>query len=181
MVIFEEKSHLWPQNCPMIVCHQSPKSEPKWKRARERSNHVDFLSHRVIGQSREVGTLEPIITLDISPLRVQERNSLTSYSFYHLSWKWINRAFSESWINWLLILKTTMSAAMLHETIWTDRPKYEQAEAHYQRFLAGTVSNPAHGGKKVGLIYSSMICIWKCTPWINKTRKSIDQSDKRCL
>ncbi|XP_078383639.1 elongation factor 1-delta-like isoform X2 [Oculina patagonica] len=39
-----------------------------------------------------------------------------------------------------------MSVAMLHESIWTDRPKYEQAEAHHQRFIAGTVS--AHGGKK---------------------------------
>ena len=45
-------------------------------------------------------------------------------------------------------LKVTMSAAMLCESIWTDRPKYEQAEAHYQRFLAGTVAQPPHGTEK---------------------------------
>ena len=39
-----------------------------------------------------------------------------------------------------------MSAAMLHESIWYDRPKYEQAEAHYQRSLAGTLSvSQSHG------------------------------------
>lgn len=39
-----------------------------------------------------------------------------------------------------------MCAAMLHESIWLDKQKYEQAEANYQRFLAGNVSQ-SHGSK----------------------------------
>ena len=41
---------------------------------------------------------------------------------------------------------------MLHESIWVDRPKYEQAEAHHQRFLAGTIAQPAHGAKSSGKV-----------------------------
>ncbi|KAL9962651.1 hypothetical protein ACROYT_G031772 [Oculina patagonica] len=59
-----------------------------------------------------------------------------------------------------------MSVAMLHESIWTDRPKYEQAEAHHQRFIAGTVS--AHGGKKA----SSFSPVQE----IAKARKKIQES-----
>ncbi|RMX55302.1 hypothetical protein pdam_00017797 [Pocillopora damicornis] len=46
-----------------------------------------------------------------------------------------------------------MSAAMLCESIWVDRPKYEEAEAHYQRFLAGTVGG-SHGTEKKGSSFS---------------------------
>ena len=38
--------------------------------------------------------------------------------------------------------ESVMISAMLHETIWFDRPKYEEAEGHYQRFLAGTIPRP---------------------------------------
>ena len=44
---------------------------------------------------------------------------------------------------------------MLCESIWIDRPKYEEAEAHYQRFLSGAVGG-SHGlEKKVIKIYFS--------------------------
>ncbi|XP_073251776.1 elongation factor 1-delta-like isoform X2 [Porites lutea] len=49
-----------------------------------------------------------------------------------------------------------MSAAMLHESIWYDRPKYEQAEAHYQRSLAGTLSvSQSHGSPVKAPTYAS--------------------------
>lgn len=63
-----------------------------------------------------------------------------------------------------------MSAAMLHESIWTDRPKYEQAEAHYQRFLAGTVS--AHGGKKVRFQFTLLFFI---SLYVHVSDKSIKE------
>lgn len=46
-----------------------------------------------------------------------------------------------------------MSAAMLCESIWIDRPKHEEAEAHYERFLAGSVGG-SHGSEKKGSSFS---------------------------
>lgn len=41
-----------------------------------------------------------------------------------------------------------MSAAMLHESIWFDWPKYERAESHYQRSLVeGLSPSHPHGSK----------------------------------
>ncbi|KAK2556997.1 Elongation factor 1-delta [Acropora cervicornis] len=41
-----------------------------------------------------------------------------------------------------------MSAAMLHESIWFDWPKYERAESHYQRSLVeGLSQSHPHGSK----------------------------------
>lgn len=42
---------------------------------------------------------------------------------------------------------------MLCESIWIDRPKYEEAEAHYQRFLTGAVGE-SHGLEKKGSSFS---------------------------
>ncbi|XP_020616767.1 elongation factor 1-delta-like [Orbicella faveolata] len=63
-----------------------------------------------------------------------------------------------------------MSSAMLHESIWVDRPKYEQAEAHYQRFLAGTIAQPAHGANSVKASSFSPV------QEIAKARKKIQQT-----
>ncbi|XP_068706050.1 elongation factor 1-delta-like isoform X2 [Montipora foliosa] len=41
-----------------------------------------------------------------------------------------------------------MSAAMLHESIWFDSTKYQQAESHYQRSLAGTLTKSRPHGSK---------------------------------
>lgn len=61
---------------------------------------------------------------------------------------------------------------MLHESIWVDRPKYEQAEAHYQRFLAGTIAQPApaHGGN------SGKASSFSPVEEIAKARKKIQQT-----
>ena len=53
-----------------------------------------------------------------------------------------------------------MSVAMLCESIWVDRPKYEEAEAHYQRFLAGTVGGSHGTEKKVIKVYFSLRKSW---------------------
>lgn len=50
-----------------------------------------------------------------------------------------------------------MSAAMLHESIWFDWPKYEKAESHYQRSLAEGLSQSQPHGSKVRIFYSSYV------------------------
>ena len=72
------------------------------------------------------------------------RVTLTHRSFFFLGIKLAQF----DWVRYLFLAftKTVMSAAMLYESIWYDRPKYEQAEAHYQRSLAGTLSvSQSHG------------------------------------
>mmetsp|Transcript_22380 Transcript_22380/g.36669 ORF Transcript_22380/g.36669 Transcript_22380/m.36669 type:complete len:270 (-) Transcript_22380:66-875(-) len=66
-----------------------------------------------------------------------------------------------------------MSAAMLHESIWYDRPKYEQAEAHYQRSLAGTFSvSQSHGSPVKASSFSPVQEIAKAREKIHQTLSS---------
>ncbi|CAH3190862.1 unnamed protein product [Porites evermanni] len=66
-----------------------------------------------------------------------------------------------------------MSAAMLHESIWYDRPKYEQAEAHYQRSLAGTLSvSQSHGSPVKASSFSPVQEIAKAREKIHQTLSS---------
>ena len=67
---------------------------------------------------------------------------------------------------------------MLHESIWVDRPKYEQAEAHYQRFLAGTIAQPAHGAKSAKVRFVFFISVHVHNELI-KRGKYFSQSNRR--
>ncbi|XP_068706049.1 elongation factor 1-delta-like isoform X1 [Montipora foliosa] len=61
-----------------------------------------------------------------------------------------------------------MSAAMLHESIWFDSTKYQQAESHYQRSLAGTLTKSRPHGSK-GSSFSPVQEIAKARKKIQET------------
>ena len=53
-----------------------------------------------------------------------------------------------------------MAAAMMYESIWFDRSKFEGGEAHYNKIVAGTMDgSPKKEGHKKEATLVSLYCI----------------------